>query len=202
MTRCPSTLPVAPERKRSAWPMWLAPATMACTRVKTLRPGRKPPARSVKRTMVSTSASRPRRDANVATTISPASATSPGSSKVTCVRSRPRDTGFTESASWQLDDWDFRHHNCRRSGGLSRGWAAYNPVTGRCSQAKAPLAPSQIDTGGVRAAPFAHPFLLGHLPANLAERGQDIIDGAHRGDRIRVIDGVTKTARSRSTGSV
>ena len=28
--------------------MWLAPATMACTRVKTLRPGLNPPARSVK----------------------------------------------------------------------------------------------------------------------------------------------------------
>ena len=40
-----------PERSRSAWRMWLAPATMACTSVRALCPGRKPPARSMKRTM-------------------------------------------------------------------------------------------------------------------------------------------------------
>ena len=34
-----------PERSMSAWSMWLAPATMACTRVITLRPGRAPPTR-------------------------------------------------------------------------------------------------------------------------------------------------------------
>ena len=80
--------------------MWLAPATMAWTKVKTLRPGRNPPGRSVKRTVASTKASKPRRDTNVATKISPASATRPGSSKTTFTLSIPRDTGFTESASW------------------------------------------------------------------------------------------------------
>jgi hypothetical protein len=39
MTRCPSTEEVAPERSMSAWSMWLPPATMACTKVSTLRPG-------------------------------------------------------------------------------------------------------------------------------------------------------------------
>jgi hypothetical protein len=80
--------------------MWLAPATMACTKVKTLRPGRNPPARSVSRTVASTKASKPRRDTNVATNTSPASATKPGSSKTTFTLSIPRDTGLTESASW------------------------------------------------------------------------------------------------------
>ena len=39
ITRCPSTEAVAPERSTSAWSMWLPPATMACTKVSTLRPG-------------------------------------------------------------------------------------------------------------------------------------------------------------------
>ena len=33
-------------------------------------------------------------------------------------------------------NWDFRHHNRRRSGGLSRGWASPRPVIRPCSQAK------------------------------------------------------------------
>jgi hypothetical protein len=39
ITRCGSTDSVAPDRSRSAWSMWLPPATMACTRVNTLCPG-------------------------------------------------------------------------------------------------------------------------------------------------------------------
>ena len=43
MTWCGSTLAVDPDLRISAWSMWLAPATMACTRLRTFRPGRKPP---------------------------------------------------------------------------------------------------------------------------------------------------------------
>ena len=35
----------SPARSTSAWSMWVAPATIACTRLSTLRPGRKPPTR-------------------------------------------------------------------------------------------------------------------------------------------------------------
>src|SRR6202034_650885 len=109
---------------------------MACTIVNTLRPGMNPPLRSVERTVASISSSSPRRATKVATTISPASATNPGSSKTTPTRSIARDTGLTESASWCGDNGDVRHRNRPRSGGLSRGYVPYNPAAGRCLQAK------------------------------------------------------------------
>ena len=61
MTRCPSTADVAPERSTSAWSMWLAPATMACTKVSTLRPGDAPPIRPERWTVALTRRSSPRR---------------------------------------------------------------------------------------------------------------------------------------------
>lgn len=99
MTRWERTSSEAPARNTSAWSMWLAPATSAWTSVSTLRPGEKPPSFEGMRTMVSTSASRSSRFTSVATSNSPALATRPGSSKVTAIRSIPRDTELTGSAS-------------------------------------------------------------------------------------------------------
>ena len=99
ITRKGNTAPVAPARKRSAWSMWGAPAMIDVTSVSTLRPGSAPPTTPRSRTIWLTTASKPRRTMRVAGTMSPASATRVGSSKVTATRSRPRDDGLTGSAS-------------------------------------------------------------------------------------------------------
>src|SRR5664280_2251886 len=70
---------------------------MACTRVNTLRPGRAPPTRPDRSTMSLIRRSRCSRTTRVATSNSPALATRFGSSKVTSMRSIPRDTDVTES---------------------------------------------------------------------------------------------------------
>ena len=128
ITRNGSTRWVAPARSRSAWSMWLAPAKMAATKVSTLRPGREPPTRSPRRTIWFTNTSSPSRTINVAGTISPASATKDGSSKVTPIRSIPRDTGLTESASLVLENCDVEHRNSSSAGGTFHGSAAYAPL--------------------------------------------------------------------------
>ena len=66
---------VAPDRSMSAWSMWRTPATMACTKVSTLRPGRAPPTRPERWTVALIRRSSPSRDTNVATSSSPALAT-------------------------------------------------------------------------------------------------------------------------------
>jgi len=68
--------------------------------------------------------SRPRRTARVDTSSNPALATRLGSSKVTSMRSIPRDTAFTESASWLADKWRLRHRYFPKQGGTFRGYAA------------------------------------------------------------------------------
>jgi len=82
---------------RGRW--WATPATMACTRVSTLCPGAKPPSLEGMCTMASTSASRSRRFTNEATSTSLALATRPESSKLTAMRSMPRERSLSRSAS-------------------------------------------------------------------------------------------------------
>ena len=123
ITRCSSTSALAPARSMSAWSMWLAPATMAWTRVKILRPGRNPPTRPLSSIVVSQSFSSPSRLTKVATSTSPALATRFGSSKVTATRSIPRDTGFTESASFVGENYGVKYRNSPSNGGIFRGCA-------------------------------------------------------------------------------
>ena len=103
--------------------MWLAPATMAWTKVKTLRPGRNPPARSVKWTVASTKrlqaqtghqrrhqdqpgvGHQSRLVENHLHTVNPAA----------ILASLKVPPGFGQLR--------LRHRNRPRSGGLSRGWA-------------------------------------------------------------------------------
>ena len=86
ITSCPSTLPVDPERSTSQSSMHSAPATMACTKVATLRPGRACPGRSPRSTSSSAQATRFSRSERVATSARPAPATARSSSKVTARR--------------------------------------------------------------------------------------------------------------------
>ena len=103
--------------------MWLAPATMACTKVSTLRPGWKPPRLEGMRTRALTRASSPSLFTTVATSNSPALATRLSSSKVTAIRSIPRDTGFTGSASFVGENYGVRNRNSPSNGGIFRGYA-------------------------------------------------------------------------------
>src|SRR5271166_2318416 len=103
--------------------MWLAPATIACTKVRILRPGHAPPTRPPRRTVALIRRSRSSRPTSVATSKSPALATRLGSSKVTRIRSILRDTDDTESASLVLENCDFEHRNSSRQGGTFRGYA-------------------------------------------------------------------------------
>jgi integrase len=123
ITRNGKTLWVAPARSRSAWSICEPPARIVVTKVSTLRPGRAPPTRPTSLTVALTSSSNPSRTINVAGTISPASATRLGSSKVTSMRSRPRDTALTESASFGRDETATRHRNFPSPGGTFRGCA-------------------------------------------------------------------------------
>ena len=123
ITRCSSTSALAPARSMSAWSMWLAPATMAWTSVKIFRPGRNPPTRPDSSIVVSQSLSSPSRFARVAMSTSPALATRFGSSKVTATRSIPRDTGFTESASFVGENYGVKYRNSPSIGGIFRGCA-------------------------------------------------------------------------------
>src|SRR6266545_8061897 len=75
ITRWPSTLAVAPVRSTSALSLQSPPATSACTRVRTLRPGRYAPGRPPRSTSWSTTASISSRSANVAVSSRPALAT-------------------------------------------------------------------------------------------------------------------------------
>ena len=108
--------------------MWVAPATMACTRVKIFLPGWNPPARPLSRIVALHRASRPSRRTKVATSNRPALATRFGSSKVTQTRSIPRDTGFTESASFVVENNGVSNRNSPSIGGIFRGCAASNHV--------------------------------------------------------------------------
>jgi hypothetical protein len=81
MTRWPSTAAVWPVRSTSASSMQSPPATMACTSVNTLRPGRWWPGRSPRSTSWSTACSIPSRSASVAGSNRPALATAWSSSK-------------------------------------------------------------------------------------------------------------------------
>lgn len=105
--------------------MWEPLATMACTTLNTLRPGRDPPTRLDRRTKLVTNASSSSRTTNVPTNNSPALATRFSSSNFTWMRSMACDTRLTESASRAGDNCDFEHRNRRCSGGLSRGYARY-----------------------------------------------------------------------------
>ena len=138
ITRKGSTCAVPPQRKMSAWSMWLAPATMACTRVNTLRPGRAPPTRPGRRTVAFTSRSSSRRTTSVPTSSSPALATRFGSSKLTRTRSMACDTRLTESASRSGGLGDVRHRHRRCSGGTFRGWSAASGQVNRWIEAKEP----------------------------------------------------------------
>jgi hypothetical protein len=82
-TRCPRTAAVWPERNRSQSSMQSAPSTIAEHMLITLRPGFAAPRRSPRSTHSPTSASKPRRRANNAGSITPAFATARSSSKTT-----------------------------------------------------------------------------------------------------------------------
>jgi hypothetical protein len=106
ITRCPSSWPIIPG------PQAVTVADVAGTsdhgmhQRRTLRRGLNPPARSAKRTVASMSAPRPgghqcghqdeRGVGNQAEIF-----------ETTFTRSNPRDTGFTETASWSCDNCDF-----------------------------------------------------------------------------------------------
>src|SRR4029453_18386531 len=109
--------------------MWLPPARIAATNVRTLRPGRAPPTRPARRTVWLISRSSPRRNISVAGTISPASATSASSLKVTSMRSTVRDTRLTGSASRVGPTTGFEHRHRPSSGRLFRGYATAPPAT-------------------------------------------------------------------------
>src|SRR5215204_3981878 len=83
ITRCPSTSWVRAVRSTSASSITSPPATIACSRVSTLRPGRWWPGRSPRSTSSSTTASTPSRSASVAVSARPALATAWWSSKAT-----------------------------------------------------------------------------------------------------------------------
>ena len=121
---------MSPARSASAWSMWLAPATIACTNVRTFRPGRDPPTRPAMRTVASTKQPIPSRAASVATTAdSPALATSPSSSKLTASRSGTCDTGLTKVPPWRERKIGLVTVilPCRR--GTFRGWSTFWPST-------------------------------------------------------------------------
>ncbi|HEU5004154.1 MAG TPA: hypothetical protein VFW71_15435 [Actinomycetota bacterium] len=88
ITRCPSTEAVEAQRSTSASSIESPPASIECTRVSTLRPGRAAPGRSPSSTVACTSSSMPRCWAKVAGRTSPALATAWSSSKITDARSR------------------------------------------------------------------------------------------------------------------
>lgn len=137
ITRWANTDPVAPARNTSAWSIWEPPATIACTNVSTLRPGSAPPTRPASRTVALISASSSSRAANVATNTRPALATRFGSSKITSMRSLPRDTPLTGNASRLGDNGDFEHRHRPSPGRLFRGYADPQPLSHRWIQAKA-----------------------------------------------------------------
>src|SRR5215218_4209956 len=83
ITRCPSSSWVRAVRSTSASSITSPPATIACSRVSTLRPGRWWPGRSPRSTSSSTTASTPSRSASVAVSARPALATAWWSSKAT-----------------------------------------------------------------------------------------------------------------------
>src|SRR6266508_3043228 len=116
--------------------MWLPPARIVATNVSTLRPGRDPPARPTSRTDWLTSASRPTRCISVPVANKPALATRFGSSKVTSIRSIPRDTPLTESASPADDGHGFRHRHRPSPGRLFRGYAALSQLPHRWIEAQ------------------------------------------------------------------
>ena len=86
--------------------------------------------------MVSQSFSSPSRLAKVATSTRPALATRFGSSKVTATRSIPRDTGFTESASFVGENYGVKYRNSPSNGGIFRGCAVSDHVATRWIEAK------------------------------------------------------------------
>jgi hypothetical protein len=83
ITWWPTTLPVAPERSNFTSSMQSPPATMTCTSVSSLRPGRARPGRSPRSTTWSVTYSIPSRSASVAGSSSPALATERRSSNAT-----------------------------------------------------------------------------------------------------------------------
>ncbi len=101
MTRCPSTDDVAPERSMSAWSMWLPPGHHGVDQGQHLAPRRRAadPTRQAHRGVDRGARDRGERPTSPPSN-RPALATRFGSSKVTPIRSIPRDTGLTESASW------------------------------------------------------------------------------------------------------
>ena len=143
ITRWGNTAAVDPARNMSAWSIWVAPATMACTRVKILRPGWKPPVRVPRRMVELHRASSPSLATTVAMSNRPALATRFGSSKVTAIRLIPRDTGFTESASFVVENYGVSNRNSPSIGGIFRGCAASDQMARRCFEAQpAPLGDS------------------------------------------------------------
>src|SRR5271165_960480 len=109
---------------------------MAVTSVSTLRPGRDPPTRPPRHTSWLTRLSSPRRTMSVAGTISPASATRFGSSKITSAPSIARDTELTESASWFGNNSDVEHRYFPKHGGTFRGCAGSVQLFNRWIEAK------------------------------------------------------------------
>jgi len=81
ITRWPSTWLVAPQRKRSASSIQSPPASIACTRVNSFRPGWAAPGRSPRSISASAACSSPSRWASVAGSSSPALAMAWVSSK-------------------------------------------------------------------------------------------------------------------------
>ena len=116
--------------------MCVAPATMAWTRVKILRPGWNPPLRAPRRMVVLHKSSRPSLRTKVATSNRPALATRFGSSKVTAIRSIPRDTGFTESASLGWVKRRRRASHFPIGEAFSADTRAINQLSRRCIEAK------------------------------------------------------------------
>src|SRR5271166_3384559 len=144
---------------------------MAVTSVSTLRPGRDPPTRPPRHTSWLTRLSSPRRTMSVAGTISPASATRFGSSKITSAPSIARDTELTESASWFGNNSDVEHRYFPKHGGTFRGCAGSVQLFNRWIEAQCLNGPLGSMPGGARDRSLPPPRGPGHRPGQLHPPG-------------------------------
>ena len=128
MTRNGSTRPVAPARRRSAWSMWLAPARIAVPREHLA-----PRTRAADATTQVHHGVHQRLEAEAnhqgCRHDQPRIATSDGSSKVTPIRSIPRDLHSPKVPPLVLGNCDVEHRNSSSAGGTFRGCAAYVSLT-------------------------------------------------------------------------
>src|SRR5215203_4142918 len=161
ITRCPSTSWVRAVRSTSASSITSPPATIACSRVSTLRPGRWWPGRSPRSTSSSTTASIPSRSASVAVSARPALATAWWSSKATTralgvcddgIEKVPSEWGCMAGSQPPFSQLKGPFHNhstahATRRGGGSRLSVSYFPAA--VAEDTALMAPGDFPPGGV-----------------------------------------------------